>query len=49
MPTGLDKLKHVVVQVMGNRSVGATCPGALMAQDPRIDGLTGGSSRPSLY
>ena len=39
-PTGLDKLKHVVVLMMENRSFDHML-GGLMAQDPRIDGLTG--------
>ncbi|MES1255397.1 MAG: alkaline phosphatase family protein [Acidobacteriota bacterium] len=43
MPTGLDKLKHVVVLMMENRSFDHML-GALMAQDPRIDGLTGNES-----
>ena len=39
-PLGLDKLKHVVVLMMENRSFDHML-GALMAQDARIDGLTG--------
>ena len=39
-PLGLDTLKHVVVLMMENRSFDHML-GALKAQDPRIDGLTG--------
>ena len=39
-PLGLDTLKHVVVLMMENRSFDHML-GALRAQDPRIDGLTG--------
>jgi len=39
-PPGLDTLKHVVVLMMENRSFDHML-GALKAQDPRIDGLTG--------
>jgi phospholipase C len=40
MPPGLDALRHVVVLMMENRSFDHLL-GALKAQDPRIDGLTG--------
>jgi hypothetical protein len=40
-----DKLKHVVVLMMSNRSFDHML-GALKAQDPRIDGLTGDESNP---
>ena len=40
MPTGLDNLKHIVVLMMENRSFDHML-GALKAQDPRINGLTG--------
>jgi phospholipase C len=39
-PTGLDKLKHIVVLMMENRSFDHML-GALKAVDPRIDGLSG--------
>lgn len=39
-PMGLDKLKHLVVLMLENRSFDHML-GALTAQDPRIDGLTG--------
>lgn len=39
-PAGLDALKHVVVLMMENRSFDHML-GALMATDPRIDGLAG--------
>src|SRR5213596_101816 len=42
-PTGLDKLKHVVVLMMENRSFDHML-GGLKAVDPRIDGLTGNES-----
>ncbi len=45
MPPGLDNLKHVVVLMMSNRSFDHML-GALKAQDPRIDGLTGNESNP---
>src|SRR5205807_2008349 len=45
MPPGLDKLKHVVVLMMENRSFDHML-GALKAQDSRIDGLTGNESNP---
>ena len=40
MPRGLDKLKHIVVLMMENRSFDHML-GGLRALDPRIDGLTG--------
>src|ERR1700692_473787 len=40
MPNGLDKLKHIVVLMMENRSFDHML-GALKAQDARIDGLNG--------
>jgi phospholipase C len=40
MPAGLDNLKHIVVLMMENRSFDHML-GALKAQDPRINGLTG--------
>lgn len=40
MSTGLDNLKHVVVLMMENRSFDHML-GSLMAEDPRINGLTG--------
>ncbi|MEO7190746.1 MAG: alkaline phosphatase family protein [Vicinamibacterales bacterium] len=40
MPRGLDKLKHIVVLMMENRSFDHML-GGLTAFDPRIDGLTG--------
>lgn len=45
MPPGLDALKHIVVLMMENRSFDHML-GALKAQDPRIDGLTGNESNP---
>jgi phospholipase C len=39
-PTGLDRLKHIVVLMMENRSFDHML-GALKVQDPRIDGLDG--------
>jgi phospholipase C len=45
MPPGLDNLKHIVVLMMENRSFDHML-GALKAQDPRIDGLTGNESNP---
>jgi phospholipase C len=44
-PPGLDKLKHLVVLMMENRSFDHML-GALRAEDPRIDGLTGGEMNP---
>jgi phospholipase C len=43
MPPGLDNLKHIVVLMMENRSFDHML-GALKANDPRIDGLTGNES-----
>src|ERR1035438_9842599 len=40
MPPGIDNLRHIVVLMMENRSFDHML-GALKAQDPRIDGLTG--------
>ena len=40
MPRGLDKLRHLVVLMMENRSFDHML-GGLKALDPRIDGLTG--------
>ena len=45
MPLGLDKLKHIVVLMMENRSFDHML-GALKATDPRIDGLDGTQSNP---
>jgi len=42
-PTGLDKLKHIVVLMMENRSFDHML-GGLKAIDPRIDGLAGDES-----
>jgi len=44
-PPGLDNLKHIVVLMMENRSFDHML-GALKAQDPRINGLTGTESNP---
>jgi phospholipase C len=43
MPPGLDSLKHIVVLMMENRSFDHML-GALKAQNPLIDGLTGNES-----
>jgi len=40
MPIGRDKLKHIVVLMMENRSFDHLL-GGMKALDPRIDGLTG--------
>jgi phospholipase C len=45
MPAALDRLKHVVVLMMENRSFDHML-GSLRAQDARIDGLTGTESNP---
>jgi phospholipase C len=45
MPPGLDKLKHLVVLMLENRSFDHML-GALKAKDPRIDGLVGTESNP---
>ena len=45
MPPGLDKLQHIVVLMMENRSFDHML-GGLKAQDPRINGLTGNESNP---
>ena len=47
MPAGLDNLKHIVVLMMSGRSFDHML-GALKAQDPRIDGLTGNESNPDM-
>ena len=44
-PPGFDKLKHIVVLMMANRSFDHML-GALKATDPRIDGLDGTQSNP---
>ena len=44
-PPGLDKLKHIVVLMMENRSFDHML-GALKATDPRIDGLDGTEANP---
>jgi len=44
-PPGLDKLKHIVVLMMENRSFDHML-GALKATDPRIDGLDGTQFNP---
>src|SRR5450755_3945955 len=43
MSVGLDNLKHIVVLMMENRSFDHML-GALKAEDPRINGLTGQES-----
>src|SRR2546428_12001060 len=45
MSKGLENLKHVVVLMMENRSFDHML-GALKAEDPRIDGLTGAEWNP---
>jgi phospholipase C len=45
MPPGFDKLKHLVVLMMENRSFDHML-GALKATDPQIDGLDGTQSNP---
>src|SRR5450432_4060966 len=45
MSVGLDKLKHIVVLMMENRSFDHML-GALKAQDARIDGITPDLSNP---
>jgi len=45
MPTGLDRLKHLVVLMMENRSFDHML-GSLKAVDSRIDGVTGQLSNP---
>jgi len=45
MPPGLDALKHIVVLMMENRSFDHML-GSLAADDPRIDGITGGLNNP---
>src|SRR5262249_32835198 len=44
-PLGLDRLKHLVVLMMENRSFDHML-GSLMSTDPRIDGLTGRETNP---
>lgn len=45
MTIGLDNLKHIVVLMMENRSFDHML-GALMQQDPRINGLAGNETNP---
>jgi phospholipase C len=45
MPRGLDNLAHIVVLMMENRSFDHML-GALKAQNPNINGLTGTESNP---
>ncbi len=45
MPTGLDRLEHIVVLMMENRSFDHML-GSLKSVDARIDGLTGAESNP---
>jgi phospholipase C len=45
MPPALDKVQHIVVLMMENRSFDHML-GALKAKDPRIDGLTGDEWNP---
>lgn len=45
MPPGIDKLKHIVVLMMENRSFDHMV-GALRAQNPQIDGLKGTETNP---
>jgi phospholipase C len=45
MPKGLDNLKHIVVLMMENRSFDHML-GGLMAENPRINGLTGHEMNP---
>ena len=45
MTKGMDNLKHIVVLMMENRSFDHML-GALMQQDPRINGLTGNETNP---
>jgi phospholipase C len=45
MPPGLDKLQHIVVLMMENRSFDHML-GGLMALDSRINGLTGNETNP---
>lgn len=47
MTAGLDNLKHIVVLMMENRSFDHML-GALMASDPRIDGLDGSQTNPDI-
>ena len=45
MSAGFDQLKHIVVLMMENRSFDHML-GALMASDPRVDGLDGSQGNP---
>src|SRR5580704_4556104 len=45
MPAGLDNLKHIVVLMMENRSFDHML-GALKAENPQINGLTGNEANP---
>ena len=45
MATGLDRLKHIVVLMMENRSFDHML-GSLKAVNPKIDGLTGAEANP---
>ncbi len=45
MAPGLDKLRHIVVLMLENRSFDHML-GSLGAVDPRIDGVTAGLSNP---
>ena len=45
MTKGMDNLKHIVVLMMENRSFDHML-GAMMQQDPRINGLTGNETNP---
>jgi phospholipase C len=47
MPPGIDKLRHIVVLMMENRSFDHML-GGLKAVDPRIDGLTGTETNPDI-
>ena len=47
MPPGIDKLQHIVVLMMENRSFDHML-GSLKADDPRIDGLTGNEANPDI-
>ncbi len=47
MPPGVDKLKHIVVLMMENRSFDHML-GALKATHPAIDGLTGTETNPDI-
>ena len=47
MPAGLDKLRHIVVLMMENRSFDHML-GSLMKQFPKINGLTGNEANPDM-